>query len=281
LLTKAAESDRLAALDTVSPHDSAGRPTGAFVGTHMNTSESHARPAHDPSPRPPSVWFYVLTVVALVLLGLAVERLGVSERVDEPNDLDVFVHGWVVHHRPSWPAVTALLHGATRFGNPNVATLATALVTFTLYGLYRAGVAVVRRSDALVWLAAILGGRLLSLALKEAFGRDRPPVLHRLVTETSYSFPSGHSVFAAVYFAMLASVVARMIPPRLAWLRWACVAVCLTLAVLVAVSRVWLGVHYPPDVIGGLLLGFGWVLTVAALRRGWSHWRGRGGVTPA
>ena len=130
-----------------------------------------------------------------------------------------------------------------------------------------AGVSVVGRTEALVWLGAILGGRFLSLALKAVFRRDRPPLAHRLVTETTYSYPSGHSVFAAVYFTMLAVVVARLLPPRLTWLKWQSVALCLTLAVLVGLSRVWLGVHYPTDVIGGLILGFGWVFTVATLRR--------------
>jgi undecaprenyl-diphosphatase len=219
----------------------------------------------------------VSAFVILALLGLAFERLGDSERIDEPNDLDLFIHAWVVRHRPDWPALTTLFHAATQFGNPSIATLATAVVTFGLYGLYRAGVSVVGRTEALVWLGAILGGRFLSVVLKVVFRRDRPPLAHRLVTETTYSYPSGHSVFAAVYFTMLAVVVTRLLPPRLAWLRWPLVAVCLTLAVLVGMSRVWLGVHYPTDVLGGLILGFGWVFTVATLRRAWAHWRGRRG----
>jgi undecaprenyl-diphosphatase len=233
----------------------------------------------DPSPNPTRRRRAVFGVPAAALLalgalGFLLDRLGDAERVDEPSDLDVFIHAWVVHNRPEWPWVTGLFHAATQFGNPNIATFATALVTFGLYALSRTGLGRVRRAEALVWLGAILGGRLLSLVLKEVYHRERPPVVHRLVVETSYSFPSGHSVFAAVFFAMLAVVLARLLPARWFCVRAATVIACLALAVLVGASRIWLGVHYPTDVLGGLLLGFGWVFAVTMLRRGWARRHG-------
>jgi undecaprenyl-diphosphatase len=232
-------------------------------------------PDSERPPSRPSRTFTTAALISLVALGFVLHRLGDAERVDEPSDLDVSIHARVVAHRPALSGLTTLSHAATRFGNPNVATFWTAVVTFGLYGLSRRGVAGVRRSEALVWLGAILGGRLLSLWLKGIYHRERPPVLHRLVVEDSYSFPSGHSTFAAVFFTMLAVVLARLMPPRWRWLRAASVGVCLVLAVLVGMSRIWLGVHYPTDVIGGLLLGFGWVLAVTLARRGWDGWRGR------
>jgi undecaprenyl-diphosphatase len=134
----------------------------------------------------------------------------------------------------------------------------------------------VRAAEPFVWLVAILGGRLLSLLFKELFKRERPPVLHRLVPETTYSFPSGHSVFAAVFFSMLAYVVVRSIRPDRVALRLTASLGCVVLAVAVAASRVWLGVHYPTDVMGGLLLGVGWVFSVWLARAGWHSWRHSG-----
>jgi undecaprenyl-diphosphatase len=216
-----------------------------------------------------------LLALAAVALVLLIDRLGNAERVDEPSDLDVFIHNWVIRHRPGWPWLTGFFHLATRFGNPDVATAATAVVTFGLYTLWRRGVSGVRRSEALVWLGAILGGRCLSLLLKLVYRRERPPLPHRLVVESSFSYPSGHSLFAAVFFTMLAALLARIIPPTRPGARAGAVAACLALAVLVGVSRIWLGVHYPTDVIGGLLLGFAWVYTVVLARRVWDRYRGR------
>lgn len=218
-------------------------------------------------------YLYSAALLGLLLLGLVFEAMGEAARIDEPTDLDNAVHRWVVSRRPDWPWLTTLFRWATCFGNPDVATLATVLIAFVLFASHRRGMWRVRAAEPFVWLGAIAGGRLLSLLFKELFRRDRPPIVHRLVAETTYSFPSGHSVFAAVFFTMLAYVLVRTIRPDRWALRLAAAASCVLLAILVAASRVWLGVHYPTDVVGGLLLGVGWTLTVWLGRVGWDHWR--------
>ena len=220
-------------------------------------------------------WLYGLALVALGLILLAFGVLGEEARVDEPTDFDIFVHDWVIAHRAGWPVMTAVFRWATRFGNPEVATLATACIAFALAALHRRGWRTVGRSEAIVWLGVILGGRLLSILFKLVFQRDRPPLVNRLVAETTYSFPSGHSVFAAVFFTMLAALLARVLPASRPWLRLLAACLCLGLAGVIGVSRVWLGVHYPTDVAGGLLLGVGWVFAVWMIRIGWSHWHDR------
>ncbi len=219
------------------------------------------------------LWVYGVSLLVLGLLGFAFGQLGQSDQIDDPTDFDNFIHAWVVARRTNWPILTALFHWATRFGNPDVATMATALITFGLYAMHRRGVAGIRKSEAFVWLGVILSGRLLSSWLKLVYQRERPPVLHRLVLESTYSFPSGHSVFAAVFFTMLAALLARFVPGSRPWVRVGVVALCLFFAVLIGVSRVWLGVHYPTDVFGGLILGAGWVLVVWVVRFGWRHWQ--------
>ncbi len=235
--------------------------------------EAHSRTAARPARF--FVWLYGAALVVLCALGFLFERMGNSARIDEPTDFDNFVHAWVIQHRADWPALTLLFRAATLFGNPDIATTATAVITFGLYALHRRGLARVRKAETFVWLGAILGGRLLSIGMKIIFQRERPPIVHRLVPvpESSYSFPSGHSVFAAVFFAMLAYVLVRTIPATHVWMRVLAAIWCVFLAILVAVSRVWLGVHYPTDVMGGLLLGVGWVVTVWLIRVGWDHWR--------
>jgi undecaprenyl-diphosphatase len=223
------------------------------------------------------IWTTVVALLGLVILVCVLQWFGHEQPVDQSGDLDVIIHAWVVKNRADWPKLTFVFSMATQFGNPIVATLATVLGAIALYGLYRLGVPGVRRCDAAVWLVAILGGRLLSLALKAVYHRHRPPVVDRLVTETSYSFPSTHSVFAAAFFTMLAVTIVRLIPPRRWALRTAGVSVCVVLAVLVGASRIWLGVHYPTDVVAGLIIGFCWASAVVLATRGWDC--GGGGVT--
>jgi len=231
-------------------------------------------PAPAPERRPADARSLIRLVAALVAFGFVFDLLGHGGRVDEPTDLDVFVNEWVVTHRSAWPGLTDFFHLATRFGDPVLAVTATVAVTAALLTLARRGVAGLRWTDALAWLGAILGGRYLSAGLKLVFRRERPPPVGRLVDEATYSFPSGHSVFAAAFCTMLAFILVRLIPPERVWERRAAVASCFALAVVVGVSRVWLGVHYPTDVLGGLLLGAGWVLVVTSFRRGWAV-RGR------
>src|SRR4051794_14198120 len=89
---------------------------------------------------------YALAALAIVSLALVFGELGRETRVDEPSDLDNAVHAWVVRHRHAWPAITHLFHGATLFGNPDVATLATAMVGLALFALARRGVGGFRKA---------------------------------------------------------------------------------------------------------------------------------------
>lgn len=102
---------------------------------------------------------------------------------------------------------------------------------------------------------------LAEFALKEGIRRDRP-VGDRLVHGEGYSFPSGHPLAAAASWGTLPLVAALYLKRRWAW--WAVVVFVWTLAVGVAASRVWLGVHWTSDVVAGLVLA---VLGVAAAER--------------
>jgi undecaprenyl-diphosphatase len=120
-------------------------------------------------------------------------------------------------------------------------------------------------------LAAVGGGLLLSSLLKAGFDRPRPDVVPHLSLVYTSSFPSGHSMMSAVVYLTLGALLARMVVP---WrLKLYFLATALVLTGLVGCSRVYMGVHYPTDVLAGWTAGlvwatFCWVLALRLQRRG-------------
>jgi undecaprenyl-diphosphatase len=120
--------------------------------------------------------------------------------------------------------------------------------------------------------AAAAGGGLLSTAMKSLIGRERPDVVPHFVTVASPSFPSGHSMLAAVVYLTLGALLARFAGRRR--VRTYFLAVALLLAFLVGSSRVYLGVHYPTDVLSGWAAGLAWALGCWLLAR-YLQYRGK------
>ena len=100
--------------------------------------------------------------------------------------------------------------------------------------------------------------------LKAIYQRARPTQLEGVLGVQSFSFPSGHAMAAGAVFGILALVAWREVRGQG---RWAVVVVCVGLALGVALSRVYLGVHYPTDVLAGLLAGALWADIVVLIWR--------------
>lgn len=115
-----------------------------------------------------------------------------------------------------------------------------------------------RYSAAAFVVVAATGGGLLSVALKHVFARTRPDVVPHLVTVEGLSFPSGHSMAAAVIYLTLGALMARFAARRR--IRAYVIAISLGLTGLIGITRVCLGVHYPTDVLAGWAAGLGWAL---------------------
>ncbi len=116
-----------------------------------------------------------------------------------------------------------------------------------------------RRLGSMTFLiAAIVGGALVSLILKETFGRPRPDLVTHLSYVTTSSFPSGHSMLSAVTYLTLGALLARIHTSRRIKAFFLIIAIFLT--VLVGISRVYLGVHWPTDVLGGWTVGTAWAI---------------------
>jgi undecaprenyl-diphosphatase len=109
---------------------------------------------------------------------------------------------------------------------------------------------------ALLVVAAVGGGMLLSSALKLGFERPRPDLVPHAARVYTASFPSGHAMLSAVTYLTLGALLARVQPSRR--LKAFLIGLAVTLTILVGASRVYLGVHWPSDVLAGWCVGAAW-----------------------
>ncbi|WP_068635114.1 phosphatase PAP2 family protein [Thauera butanivorans] len=164
---------------------------------------------------------------------------------------------------PMW--LQSAARDATALGSTTVLSL---LVCMAVLFLLLSG----RRGMALFVLASTLGGTLLSTLLKGAFSRPRPDVIPHGDFVTSASFPSGHAMMSAVVYLTLGVLLARLVNAQAQKLY--IMGAALFLSGIVGLSRVYLGVHWPTDVLAGWAAGAAWALgwwMVAELM-----WRRRG-----
>jgi undecaprenyl-diphosphatase len=130
-----------------------------------------------------------------------------------------------------------------------------------------------RYTLALLVVVAVGGGLLLSLPLKAALDRQRPDLVPALTEAHFASFPSGHSMAAAATYLTLGALIARVQPRRRLRIYFLALSVLVTL--LVGVSRVYLGVHWPTDVVAGWTAGATWALLCGLAAWGMQWRQGR------
>ncbi|MEO8557945.1 MAG: phosphatase PAP2 family protein [Rhodospirillales bacterium] len=159
---------------------------------------------------------------------------------------------------PEWLQQTALQ--ITALGSTTILTLIT-LAAIAWLLLLR------KRGEALLLAVAIGGGALLSTLLKDGFARPRPDLVPHGDLVHSLSFPSGHAMSSAVVYLTLAVLLARFQPHRR--LKIYLVSLAIALTVLIGVTRVYLAVHWPSDVLAGWCMGSAWALLCWTVASRW------------
>ena len=218
-----------------------------------------------PLPRPLSrtlLWLRSQEIIVFVGLALAVGGVWafveLADEVIEKETQSIDERIVKSMRRPDNPAVPKgprWLHEVgrdiTALGGVAVLTVVTTLV---------AGFLMMRRQYHAMWfvLAATAGGLIVSSTLKWIVDRPRPSVVPHLSYVTSSSFPSGHSMLSAVVYLTLGILLVRFVTGRR--FRVYFMIVALTLTFLVGVSRVYMGVHYPTDVLAGWSAGLVWAV---------------------
>lgn len=128
------------------------------------------------------------------------------------------------------------------------------------------GLMLAKRSREAVFAAvSIVGSLVLNLAVKHSFERARPSLWESLVHETSYSFPSGHAM-ASITLGWVLVLLCWSKQSRTGWrLRWPVTCVAASFVLLVGFSRIYLGAHYPSDILAGWAAASVWVIGVFVL----------------
>lgn len=193
----------------------------------------------------------VLAVVGLICLGvLAFIELTDQVFDGDTQDLDNQVLQWVGAHRgPHW--VQEMGRDATALGG----VLFLMLTTLACAGY----LLMVRQIHAMVLvLVSSAGGMLLSFGLKLLFDRERPAVFEHASYVSSSSFPSGHAMMSAAVYLTLGAILWQMVPRPA--LKVYVLVVAMLMTALTGISRIYVGVHYPTDVLAGWCAGTVWAL---------------------
>jgi undecaprenyl-diphosphatase len=181
------------------------------------------------------VCFILVPIILFVMLAICVQAEIVTR-----------FEGWVYSKAVEnmSPVLTSIMKGITHLGD------SAAIIVFCL-ALFIVPKA--RKIMALPVSITVISSAVLNTVLKHFFARNRPDIL-RLISETGYSFPSGHAMNNAALYTILILLIWRYLHNKT--LKITLTAVCAAFTVLIGYSRIYLGVHYAGDVLGGWFFGF-------------------------
>ncbi|WP_223587828.1 phosphatase PAP2 family protein [Neobacillus bataviensis] len=148
------------------------------------------------------------------------------------------------------PGLTSVMKTFTFIGSASFVIILSLVLMFFLYKVLH------HRIELILFITAILGSACINGILKNLFQRVRPD-LHRLIEIEGYSFPSGHAMSAFTVYGIITFLLWRHIPSK--WGRSILIIFSIVMILSIGISRIYLGVHYPSDVIGGYFASGFWL----------------------
>ena len=191
----------------------------------------------------------LLLALALAVVGWLIVKLLTPSALTRWEDS---VSTWLFEHR------TPRMNTLTQIGSNLADTVSCISILIVLFFVFRWWLGRWRESWTL--FAAIVGELLVFLIVTAVVNRDRPTVPHLDAAPPTSSFPSGHTAAAVALYGCIAVIVLRMLRPR--WLAVLIAIVCTLIPVVVAVSRLYRGMHHVSDVVFGAIGGGLWLLIV-------------------
>jgi len=190
-----------------------------------------------------------------VLIGIAIAIAGTwgfAELAGHVNSgstqaFDDAVLQWLGQHRSS--ALDGVMLDVTSLGTSSVVAMVVGVAALFLWLNQH-------KHSAILLLVSTFGGVLLNNLLKLGFSRPRPDVIPWITPATFYSFPSGHAMSATVVYSTVAYLAGRL--QRTHRARIAVAALAALIIAIICLSRLYLGVHYPSDVLAGIIIGLAW-----------------------
>ena len=253
------------------PADEPNVEDSPLIASATELADDHARAdladAADPIPVLPQTPRKADALIfASCSLAFAVIVIWISREGHAVPAIDRHVHAWVLAHRDSWNIYIAR---AARWGGLSEVVLPAVLVIGTVAAQGRWAA---RLSSGAGLTVIASAGIYVETQVNALINRVRPPVADWAGPAGGPSFPSGHTTAATLFAICCAWALMARVPAG--WARRVMWAAAALYAAVIGWSRIWLGVHWPTDVVGGLLFSMAWTCGVMAAlpERGWRPW---------
>jgi undecaprenyl-diphosphatase len=188
---------------------------------------------------------FFISLLCAIGFGLIALLISDNKTVNFDNSISSFIHNF------NTPVLTSIMKFFTFIGSGAVIAVIVVLMMILFYNVLK------HRTELILFMGILVGSALLNVLLKTIFHRARP-IINRIIDVNGYSFPSGHAMAAFTLYGILTFLLWKHTPSY--WGRSLLILCSAFMIIMIGVSRIYLGVHYPSDVIGGFLASGSWLI---------------------